>query len=418
MLGASGEPIASDRLESVPSMRVPTVPSPDTLREAVAGRSGVREGTVFLVRSPYRICPIGAHIDHQYGPVLGMAVAVGTELAFAAASDRRCSIASRNYAGRAEFAVDEPGPPADARGWQRYPRAAAWALRDRLPARPRGIVAELEGALPGGGLSSSASLLVACLVALAHANDLELGPAELVRRSVAAENGYVGLQSGVLDPAAVVASRRGRLTRIDTERVSWETLEPGAGAPELRVVVAFGGRARNLAGTGFNRRVAECRTAARTVARAAGLGDVERFGDLPEEVLAAGLDALPPALGRRARHFHEERVRVREGVACWRSGDFEGFGRRMTDSCRSSIENFETGSRELVDLHRALQAGGVFGSRFSGAGFAGCAVGLVAADRAEACRAEVERAYVDLHPERTPGARIFLTQTQDGARLH
>jgi len=398
-------------------MRVASPSCLDDLREAVARSPGVREDAVFAVRSPYRVCPIGAHVDHQHGPALGMAIDLGTELAFAAASDGRCSIGSGNYAGRAEFMVDAPGPAAAAPGWQCYPRAAAWALRDRLPGRPRGIVGELEGALPGGGLSSSASLLVACLAALAHANDLELAPDEVVRCAHAAESGYVGLESGVLDPAAIVASRRGRLTWIDTEHVRWQTLAPGPRAPELRMVVAFSGLQRSLMGTDFNRRVAECRAAARAVAHAAGLGSVERLGDLPEAVLAAQLESLPPVLRRRARHFHEERARVREGAACWREGDLTGFGRRMTDSCRSSVENFETGSRELVDLHQALQAAGVFGSRFSGAGFAGCAVGLVAADRAEACRAAVEQAYTRLHPELASNARIFLAQTNDGLRL-
>jgi galactokinase/galacturonokinase len=279
------------------------------------------------------------------------------------------------------------------------------------------VVAEVAGALPGGGLSSSASLLLAALTALAHANEIELSPEDAVRLAVAAENDYVGLHCGALDPAAIVAGRRGRLTRIDTRALAWERLEPGAGAPAWRLVVAFSGRTRTLTDTGFNARVDECRAAARAVAERTGRAPVERLGDLPEDLLGEALASLPEPLARRARHFHEERRRVREAAACWQAGDLAGFGRAMSDSCRSSIENFETGSPELVTLHEALQAAGAFGSRFSGAGFAGCAVGLVAAERAERCRDAVVDAYARAFPESAERAQVFVAESGDGVCL-
>jgi galactokinase/galacturonokinase len=392
-------------------------PRLDALRETLARRLDAGAGPIRVVCAPYRVCPVGAHVDHQHGPVLAWALDRGTDLAFAAAPDRRCAFASRDEAGVAAFLVDAPGPAVEARGWERYPRAAAWALRDRLPARPRGVVAEIEGALPGGGLSSSASLLLACLTALAQANAIELAPRDAVRLSVEAENDYVGLRCGALDPAAIVAGRRGRLTRIETRDLAWERLAPGAAAPAWRLVVAFSGRTRTLTDTGFNARVAECRAAARAVAERTGRTGVERLGDLPEDVLAGALDDLPDPLARRARHFHEERRRVDEAAACWRAGDLEGFGRAMNDSCRSSIENFETGSPELVALHEALGASGAFGSRFSGAGFAGCAVGLVAAERAEACRDAVADAYGRAFPEAAERAQVLVAESGDGVRL-
>jgi galactokinase/galacturonokinase len=91
----------------------------------------------------------------------------------------------------------------------------------------------------------------------------------------------------------------------------------------------------------------------------------------------------------------------------------------MNESCRSSIENYETGSTELVALHSILrEAPGVFGSRFSGAGFGGCAVALVDARRADACRDHVERAYLRLHPQLEGRARVFLVDSDDGLRLN
>ena len=42
---------------------------------------------VRVVRSPYRICPLGAHVDHQLGRVTGMAIDRSILLAFVPTDD-------------------------------------------------------------------------------------------------------------------------------------------------------------------------------------------------------------------------------------------------------------------------------------------------------------------------------------------
>ena len=69
---------------------------------------------------------------------------------------------------------------------------------------------------------------------------------------------------------------------------------------------------------------------------------------------------------------------MRQGIELWRQGDLEGFGELMNASCQSSIENWEAGSPELIELQRGLErTKGIYGSRFSGAGFGGCVIALV-----------------------------------------
>ena len=106
---------------------------------------------------------------------------------------------------------------------------------------------------------------------------------------------------------------------------------------------------------------------------AAGRSDcAPLLGNVTHEEYAAYRFRLwgPPAL--RARHFFSESKRVRMGVDAWRRGDLETFGRLMAESGRSSIENYECGSRPLIDLYNILiHTEGVYGARFSGAGFRG-----------------------------------------------
>ena len=53
-----------------------------TLRKKMQELYGVDEDLVRVIRSPYRIAPLGAHIDHQQGPVMGMAIDRATFLAY------------------------------------------------------------------------------------------------------------------------------------------------------------------------------------------------------------------------------------------------------------------------------------------------------------------------------------------------
>ena len=205
---------------------------------------------------------------------------------------------------------------------------------------------------------------------------------------------------------------------VELDGVEADAVPIGDGAPDHRILIAYAGVSRNLTGTPFNERVEECRSAARRVAELAGKRGVARLGDLEEGVLAAHVKDLPAAERGRARHFLSERRRVRAGVEAWRAGDLVGFGALMNESCRSSVENYETGSRELILLQQILlETPGVLGARFSGAGFGGCSVALVAAEAAEEVRARVEQAFVQARPELAGAARAFLVESEDGARI-
>ena len=54
----------------------------DKLVEHLKKREKFSDSELSIVTSPYRISPLGAHIDHQGGPVLGMTINARTLLAF------------------------------------------------------------------------------------------------------------------------------------------------------------------------------------------------------------------------------------------------------------------------------------------------------------------------------------------------
>lgn len=368
-----------------------------------------------MLFAPYRICPIGAHIDHQGGTVLGQAIDVGTTLAFMPRDDGRVRVHSENYEGFVDTAASEAEPVA---GWGHYVWAAARALAEELGPDARGIEAVACGSLPGGGLSSSASFLLAVQSALLSVNGVDLDDLTRIRAAWRAETQFVGLQCGILDQSSIVAARAGHLLAIDAARESWESIAPGHPENAARFLVCFSGAERNLVTTGFNTRVAQCREAAAELARLAGSGTSRRLGDHDVSVFEEFGEQLAPELRRRAAHFFGERERVAAGIDAWRRGDLPAFGAAMRASCQSSIENFEVGTPELLTLQEILEeTPGVLGSRFSGAGFAGCVLGLVDGKGADETRAQVEDAYARRVPALAGRSRFFLVRSGDGVRF-
>jgi galactokinase len=388
----------------------------DALRSDLADWAGARRDEVRIVRSPYRVCPLGAHVDHQLGCVTGLALDRALLLGFVPRADGLVALRSRQFPGTVEFRVDAVpvGPAGD---WADYARGAVRALqRDHM--LERGMTALVDGHEDVGGLSSSAAVGVAYLLALEAANGLHAGPGENIALDRAVENDYIGLSTGILDQSAILLGRRGQLMHLDCRDGAWDLVPLGGG--DFVVAVLFSGLKVPLARTDYNRRVGECRRAAGLLLRAAGLPPAQplHLRAVPEEAFARHGGELPPELRRRAAHFFGEQERVRRGVALWRRGDLRGFGRLVNESGRSSVENYECGNPYLRTAFEVLrECPGVYGARFSGAGFRGCCIGLTEPGaQVEIARRTLD-AYLRAHPDMSGVAKVYFCRSADGAGL-
>ncbi|WVZ24445.1 hypothetical protein V8G54_002989 [Vigna mungo] len=73
------------------------------IRERVSKMANVNTAEVRVVVSPYRICPLGAHIDHQGGTVLAMTINKGILLGFAPSANYQVVIHSGQFQGEIKF---------------------------------------------------------------------------------------------------------------------------------------------------------------------------------------------------------------------------------------------------------------------------------------------------------------------------
>lgn len=379
---------------------------------------GTGDAGTRLVSSPYRICPLGAHVDHQLGLVTGMAIDTGVLLAYTANASEQVRLRSQDFEGEVLFSLTEI-PPVVPGNWGNYARGAALALQQHYPLR-HGLDGVISGSLPIGGLSSSAAVGVACLLALEDVNGLNVESAENVRLDQFIENQYIGLNNGVLDQSVILLSQEGRLLFLDCESGQHENIALPDGAPGFEIAVVYSGLSRSLVNTGYNQRVAECREAARSLLDHADMGvkGAPVLRQVPEEVFARHVDSLPPVLAKRATHFIEECQRVRRGVEAWRTGDLTTFGILMNQSGSSSIHNYECGSPHLITLFSLLtECRGVYGARFSGAGFRGCCIALVDPDHREGIYEVIEQDYPLAHPDIAGQFSIHFCQSGNGARI-
>jgi galactokinase len=372
------------------------------------------------VRSPLRVCPLGAHVDHQHGLVTGMALDVSVDLAYIPDDSGFVRVQSMDFPDEDYFHVERV-PEMLPGFWGNYLRGAVLSL-SRSRKLKRGITGAIRGKLPMGGLSSSAAVTTAYLLALCDVNGFACTPEELIRASHWVEVSFIGLNNGILDQSANILSRDGSLMVMDCSSDEWRLVAKGDGMPDFDVLIVNSGFTKALIGTDYNNRVDECKIAASVLEEIAH-GKMSSYKDARlrnvsyEEWKAHG-NELPGRLARRARHFFTENERVKAGILAWESGDLRAFGELMFQSGESSVRDYECGCPELITIFDSLKtAPGVYGARFSGAGYRGCCIGLSDPSRREEIRRHIEKSYPVAHPEYADKYSIHFCKTADGARL-
>ncbi len=369
--------------------------------------------------TPYRVCPVGAHVDHQLGKITGFAIDKGIHIAYGPKENGVIEIQSLQFDKRAQWHVFST--PEKQEDWADHLRGATIALNKRYPLR-RGLCAVIDGELPIGGLSSSAAVIITFLSALCIMNGIALTPQELISISKEAENKYVGVASGKLDQSCEVYCKKNHLLYMDLKDDTYELIPQSKKMKPYKFVIFFSGLERSLAGSAFNMRVDECRSAAYALKAYAGIeyGKFEdtNLRDVPVEVFEKFKDKLPENFRKRAEHWYSEFDRVEKGAEAWRNGDIEEYGRLSFESGYSSIHNWETGSPELIKLYEIMtKTKGIYGGRFSGAGFKGCCLAIINPDYEEEIVETVTKEYLKAFPHLEGKYSAHICETANGVNL-
>ncbi|OGO55309.1 MAG: galactokinase [Chloroflexi bacterium RBG_16_72_14] len=389
---------------------------PAALRDALIALDPVAAAhpdDVRVVRAPGRVNLIGEHTDYNAGFVLPVAIDLGISVALVPTDDGRAAL---TLAATGETGAFDVGRVGERRGsWLDYVAGMAWALGEAARSSeaatgPRGFRGLLASDLPqGAGLSSSAAIEVVAAWALSGGDRPPLDPMDLVHVVQRSENGYIGLNNGIMDQFASIFGEPDRALLLDCRSLEHRSiLLP---LDEVALVACHSGSPRTLESSAYNERRAQCEAAVAAIAALAP--GVTALRDVSPAMLDVVRDRLDPVAARRAAHVVEENARVLDTIAAFEASDLAAVGRLFYASHASLRDLYEVSSPELdalVDIARATP--GVIGARLTGAGFGGCTINLVRREAVGAFRTAVLSAY----PARTGlTPRVFAVEASAGA---
>ena len=311
---------------------------------------------------PGRVNLIGEHTDYNKGLALPFAIEAGVTVRATGLRDRRISAVAADLEQRDEFPLDGVER---AEGWRGFVRGATAELADSGVALV-GADLEISGTVPrGAGLSSSAALEVALVLALlALAGAGEPDRIELARLCSRIENDWVGAQTGLLDQIASLFGERDRALRIDFRSLNVRPVKLSLAGFVL--VTVDSGEEHTHAGSGYNDRRAEC-------AEACTLLGVDSLRD----ATLADVELLPAPLDARVRHVVTENGRVEEAVAALDSGEMVQLGRLLDASHASLRDDYDISTPAVEETVARCKQAGALGARIMGGGFGGSVLALM-----------------------------------------
>ncbi|WP_129711002.1 galactokinase [Haloactinopolyspora alba] len=327
--------------------------------------------------APGRVNLIGEHTDYNGGVALPLALPHRTRARVQPRADGVVT-ASSSAPGSSTVTFDRATQPGDVDGWAAYVAGVFWSLRESGHEVPGADVVVDSDVPRGAGLSSSAALECAVLVALDRVAGLGLDRTGMALIAQRAENDYVGAPTGAMDQMAAMHGGDGQVVLFDARAVSAQPIPCDLDAAGLALLIIDTRAAHSHADGEYGARRASCEEAA------AQLG-VSTLRALQEQQVDAVVDRLgDDVLRRRVRHILTENARVLRTVDLLRAGKVPDIAPLLTESHASMRDDYEISAPEVdVAVEAAMQAGAL-GARMTGGGFGGSVIALVDRERSDA----------------------------------
>lgn len=359
--------------------------------------------------SPGRINLIGEHTDYNQGFVLPAAIDRKVRVAAKLRSDREIRLYSVEYQQFVTTTVDEVSPTEVA--WANYVLGAA-AQFQQAGYQLGGFEMLVEGDIPlGAGLSSSAALETAVLMALSRLFGWDFSRLELAKMAQRAEHQFAGVQCGIMDMFACLFGQKDHAIRLDCRSLAYEMIPLNLEGVEI---LLFDSKVKHaLASTAYNQRRQECETGVKLVQAAFPL--VESLRDVESEMLHSLVLKKAPTVFRRCQYVLDENERLLAACEALKTGDAQHLGALLFASHEGLSRQYEVSCPELDLLVDAVRnQPGVLGARMMGGGFGGCTLNLVEAAHLEKVLAQVGERW-----QRATGQDLvfYKVQTSDGTTV-
>lgn len=339
-------------------------------------------------RAPGRVDLMGSHTDYNLGYVMTMSVDRDTWIAARARTDGEVAIYSLNVEGGGAFPLNSISHDPE-NHWTDYIRGMAWALQAE-GYRLTGFNGLVHSTVPfGSGLSSSAAIEMAAGIVFQQVSGLILDPVQMALYGQKAENHFVGVNSGILDQYSSAMGQAGCALLLDCRSLTSRVTPIARG---LQVMICDTRAERNLAGTEYGERRAQCEEGVRILQRF--FPHIRALRDVTMKQFQTHEQDLPPIVAKRCRFILEENQRVLDLADALPTGDVERLGTLFSSSYAGARDLYEISAPAMEAMMAAMTtAPGVVGARQAGAGFGGCMVALVQSGQVEAFAAHTIEQY-------------------------
>ena len=385
--------------------------------DQIAGSFRLKFGSTpaHVARAPGRVNLLGEHVDYNDGFVLPAAIDRATYVAFSRTAAQHSTLWAADLDQQAIFSLEnlpekQQTDASPLPEWALYPAGVMWALQTENLATPN-MEAIFSSNIPqGSGLSSSAAIEMAFMLAWQTLGGRVLPSMRRALLGQKAENKYVGVNCGIMDQFASACGVEHKLLLLDCRSLDWKTVP----LPEsVSIVIADTTIRRKLTSGEYNKRRSACEEAVQLLRQ--DLPDIKSLRDISVEDFNRFAGKLPGEIEKRARHVVEEIGRSKQAEALLEAGDVRSFGRLMNE-CHASLRDlYEVSCPELnamADIAQSIQ--GCYGARLTGAGFGGCTVNLVANEHVNAFVETLSKKY---QIQTGLSAEIYVTRASNGAEL-
>lgn len=358
---------------------------------------------MIVAQAPGRINLIGEHTDYNLGFAMPIALEQRTTVRFEPDDSTTITLETDREAGKHAF--DVTAQPGDVDGWSAYPAGVVWALA-AAGHRVVGGTMSISSTVPiGAGLSSSAALECAVLLAMNEATGVELDLLDVARIAQRAENDFVGAPTGLMDQLASLHGEADRALLIDFEASDVTPVDFDPASHGLALLVVDSHAAHQHSTGEYAARRESCTRAAHVLG-ADSLREVQG-----QDVLSRIDD---PTDRRRARHVLTENERVLDCGIALTAGGFRRVGDLMNQSHASMRDDFEITTPHIDLIADSAVRHGALGARMTGGGFGGCVIALVKAAEKDAI---AEKIASDIAARDYPAPTIFTARAGSGAAV-
>ena len=360
--------------------------------------------------APGRVNLIGEHIDYNGGHVFPCALNTGNTAVVRQRDDRKLRFFSANYPrlGVLEASLDDLVKRSES--WTNYVKGVIWGLEKRGMSVTKGFDLYIYGNIPGSGLSSSAAMEVVVGTMLKDYYGFDLTPVDIACIGQEAENGFIGMNCGIMDQFASAMGKKGQAIFLDTATLEYQYVP--LRLEGCKIVVTNSNKPHSLVSSHYNERRQECEKALSDLQKALPVSALCQL--TPEQFEANKSLIADPLCRMRAKHAVYEEDRTKKAVKALMANDLVTFGRLLNESGDSLRYDYDATCPEIDALvEEARKQEGVYGSRETGGGWGGNTVSCVREGWVEAFRRNVTEA----DRERT-GLRcsVYELEVGDGGR--